>query len=228
MKAGESQQRAFKPDELKRLCEALRPFAMTDRHVHYAWLPLVALYTGARVNEICQLNPHTDETDGDGAIRKSIKNATSRRKVPIHSALLQLGFMDYVAARRASGGQLLFPWKPSKGKASYNAEKWFRGFLRDSGLRDETPRQRLVGMHAFRSTFLNRAHNLRISGAECITGHAGTQSAVVRGYQGELELQVKRDIIEKITFDIDPPVPVAPDARSARAAKLPRSEARAD
>lgn len=54
---------------------------------------------------------------------------------------------------------------------------------------------------------MNRAHNLRLRDYETITGHAGQQSAVVRGYQGELDLQHKRDIIEQITFDIEPPVP---------------------
>jgi hypothetical protein len=83
--------------------------------------------------------------------------------------------MDYVNARRTVGAQLLFPWKPSKGKASYNAENWFIEFLRDAGLRDDIPGKRLVGMHAFRSTFLNRAHNLRIDDAEWITGARGQE-----------------------------------------------------
>jgi hypothetical protein len=52
---------------------------------------------------------------------------------------------------------------------------------------------------------MNRAHNLRLRDYETITGHAGEQSAVVRGYQGELELRHKHDIIEKITFDIEVP-----------------------
>lgn len=106
-----------------------------------------------------------------------------------------------------TGGKLLFPqWSPSKGKASYYAEEWFIDLLKETGLRDETRGLRIVGFHAFRSTFLNRALNLHIPDAETITGHAGEKSAVVRGYRGELELKHKRDILEQITFDIEAPL----------------------
>lgn len=226
VKAGENAQRAFTPDELKTLVAKLKPFAKVPSEVHQSWLPLVALHTGARVNEICQCNPQTDidiahsvphfyfteETEGDSRIRKSIKNASSKRKVPIHSALIKAGFLDYVKAIRDSGAKLLFPqWEPgNKGKASHNAEKWFIDFLKETGLRDETPGKRIVGFHAFRSTFLNRALNLRIPDAETITGHAGEKSTVVRGYEGELALEHKRDIIERVTFDIAIPHPAPP------------------
>jgi integrase len=231
MKAGANKQRAFRPDELRLLFTQLEPFAGDPAQVHKVWLPLLALYTGARVNELCQINPQTDageehgvsylhfteDTEGDARVRKTIKNHSSRRKVPIHSALLAAGFMDYVQAVRAQGERLLFPqWKPSKGKASGEAEKWFRRWLQDAGLRDETPGRRIVGLHAFRSTFLARAHNLRIADAELLTGHAGAQSAVVRGYQGELELPHKREIMERLSFDVSVPRPVAPDHAPSR------------
>ena len=103
-----------------------------------------------------------------------------------------------------------------KAKASYNAEKWFRHLLCDTGLRDKTLGKALTGMHVFRSMFLNRALNLRIRDAELITGHAGGRSTVVRGYEGELELQHKREIIEKITFDVDVPKPVKPILHTER------------
>jgi integrase len=217
MKAGGNKQRAFKAEELRRLFAHLEQLAAKPEDAHLMWLPLVALFTGARVNEICQLNPQTDigeeegiaffhftaSTEGDSRIRKSVKNAASDRRVPIHSALLNGAFMEYVKAMKAVEVKLLFPqWKPGHDKASDSAELWFIGVLKEIGLRDDTPGHRLVGMHAFRSTFLNRAQNLRVEGAEWITGHVGKQSTVVRGYLGELELQHKRDIIEKITFDV--------------------------
>jgi integrase len=148
VKAGENKQRAIRADELKRLFSHLTQVAQQPAHAHELWLPLVALYTGARVNEICQLNPQTDiheehgipffdfttETEGDRRIRKSIKNAISHRKVAIHSALLKAGFFDYVKAIKATGAKLLFPqWKPGRGKASDNAEQWFIELVRDLG-----------------------------------------------------------------------------------------------
>lgn len=227
---GERQQRHFRQAELERLfCGAeMRGFAADPEMAHRYWLPHVALFTGARVNELCQLNPQTDiledpetgihhfwiteDTEGDERIEKSTKNAVSRRKVPIHSKLIELGFLAYVERVKTGGAKLLFPaWKPSRGKASGEAEKWFRQFLRDIGLRDETRGARIVGMHAFRHTLLNRASNANPPlDATSITGHAGEVNAVVRGYQGELSLENKRRILESIPFGVDFIVPNGP------------------
>ena len=108
---------------------------------------------------------------------------------------------------RNAGHALLFPqWPPTRGKASGKAEKWFRDLIRNTGLRDETEGARLVGFHAFRSTFLNRAMNLDIENAEWLTGHAeGQVSKIVRDYRGEAELAKKREVMERMQFDVSIP-----------------------
>ena len=225
-KEGERKQRAFKPDELVRLFEGdtFRQFANDVTQQPQYWLPLIGLFTGARVNEICQLNPQVDidteavipffdftaESEGDERITKSIKNKTSVRRVPIHPRLIELGFLLFVKAQKAAGAKLLFPqWPPSRGKASAKAEKWFRDFLRDTGLRDETPGKTLLGMHGFRHTFLNRALNLGVLNAEVITGHAREISSTVRGYEGEMELESKLSLLVRIEFAVTPPASFA-------------------
>ena len=178
---GEGHQRAFSIDELKRLFSStqMKTFANNPQNVHQYWLPLLGLFTGARVNEICQLNPQvdirmdqagiwyldiTEESEAAENVKKSVKTAVSKRKVPIHSRLIKLGFLKYVDWVRTKGDKLLFAsFLPGVGRASAEAAKWFRGFLKELDLRDETPGARLVGMHAFRSTFLNCANR---SGSE--------------------------------------------------------------
>lgn len=75
------------------------------------WIPLIAAYTGARLEEICQLTVNdikTDEATGiiyaditdigmaaDGEQKKA-KTKTSVRPIPIHSVLLKIGLMEYV------------------------------------------------------------------------------------------------------------------------------------
>lgn len=221
-KDGERKQRAFKADELKQLFEGetYRQFANNAEQQPQYWLPLIGLFTGARVNEICQLNPQVDidteaeipffdftaESEGDERINKSIKNKTSIRRVPIHPRLIALGLLEFARIQKKAGFKLLFPgWPPSKGKASAKAEKWFREYLREVGLRDETPGKTLLGMHGFRHTFLNRALNLGISNAEVITGHAREVSSVVRGYEGEMELSSKLKLLVQLDFDMTPP-----------------------
>ncbi len=185
---GEHKQRAFKPNELKRLFEGpeMQAFAADKSMAHCYWLPHVGLCTGARVNEICQINPQTDvlqdvesgiwyfwmtaETPADDGVTKSIKTGDSRR-VPLHPKLVELGFLDYVKGLRDAGEKRLFPqWSVYSTRASGKAEKWFRQFLRDTGLRDETKGATLTGMHAFRHTLLSYGV-LQKMDLTCITGH---------------------------------------------------------
>jgi integrase len=133
----------------------------------------------------------------------------SRRKVPFHPILLQLDLPSHVKRVREQGANYLFPhWKPSRGKASSEAEKWFRGLLRDIGLRDETPGACVLGMHVFRHTLITRARDLGLN-VQAITGHAKDQngvdhkSEVVRGYEGKLPLEIKKRTLDAITFDIE-------------------------
>lgn len=221
---GARKQRAIRPHELKRLFEGneYAAFAADPGMAPEYWLPLIGLYTGARVNEICQLNPQcdirqeddiwffdfTEESEADERVTKSVKTTGSRRKTPIHSQLLKLGFLTYVERLRAQGATILFPkWVPTRGRASPAALDWFREFLRETGLRDETHGQCLLGMHAFRHTLLNYGFNNHVPNVEVITGHAGEASRVVRGYRGEMALRGKKAIIEQIRFDVEPPRP---------------------
>lgn len=90
------------------------------------WLPLLGLYTGGRLNELCQL--YTEDVslrDADGApegiwtldiaddpqdkpLPRSLKNNSSRRILPIHSDLIRMGFLDFVEQARAEGREKLF------------------------------------------------------------------------------------------------------------------------
>lgn len=227
-------QRAFTPTELKRLFEGaeMAAFAKDPDQAHKFWLPHLGLFTGARVNELCQLNPQTDvrrdevsgiwfldvtdESGADDGVRKSVKTAGSRRKIPIHSTLIELGLLEYVTRVKAQGAQRLLPGFPvRKAGVSAEARKWFGQFLGRIGLRDQSAGAQIVGMHAFRHTFLARAAELEVVNASALTGHvsniSGVQavqggqvqeekSAVVRRYEGELPVHKKREILERMHF----------------------------
>lgn len=214
-KAGENKQRALSSDEIRRLFTSSEYLRFTSEAPSCFWLPLVGLLTGARVNEVCQLNPQcdireeggiwffdfTEDSDGEAHVVKSVKTANSKRRVPIHSTLITLGFLSYVEKTKATGAKLLFPkWRPERGKASAKAEDWFRQFLAEIGLRDETPFARVVGFHCFRSTFAARAQALNVNEAP-ILGHADDGSAVQRGYRGKRPLPQLQGIVEAITFE---------------------------
>lgn len=118
---------------------------------HYYWLPLMGLYTGARLNELSQLylkdivicdgvycldlnlvgegKVDADVSDPKlpEASDKSLKTVSAERKVPIHSKLIELGFLSYVEVLRSAGYTRLFEeltldLEKGYGKA---AGKWF-------------------------------------------------------------------------------------------------------
>jgi integrase len=113
-KEGINKQRAFRDQELQILFKSVKMqnFALNTDTAHCCWLPLIGLYTGARLNEVCQLNPFTDiqqdsktgihyfhftdDTDTENNVLKSVKTSSSHRIVPIHSKLIELGILEYV------------------------------------------------------------------------------------------------------------------------------------
>ena len=86
------------------------------------WVPLLGLYTGARLNEICKLRVrdvrsdedisyidiNTDKHD-DQSIDPGVKTSASSRQVPVHRDLNCFGFAEFVAARGDAGCERLFP-----------------------------------------------------------------------------------------------------------------------
>jgi integrase len=160
------------------------------------WLPLLALFTGARIEELCQLHPDDvyEETyrELDGSERtawvlritdegpgQSLKNPGSRRRIPIHAELIRLGFVDYT--RKAKGRDRIFNKlvKDTVGDESGNWSKWFGGYLRKAGVADK----RMV-FHSLRHTFKHEARAMEIPEdvSDAITGHAGGK--VSRTYGG--------------------------------------------
>ncbi len=123
------------------------------------WVPRIALYTGMRQSEICQLDVSDIRTTESGTIyffandedgEKQLKNSYSKKAVPVHKHLLNAGFEDYVRAiRRHKIGKLFPDATPSKsfGHHGEKVSKWFNRQLRSA----KYPRG--FDFHAFRHTF---------------------------------------------------------------------------
>jgi integrase len=82
------------------------------------WLPLIALYSGARLGEIAQLLIKDVRKIDEhwcfhickhGDTRKSVKTAGSERVVPIHPELIRLGLIGYRERLAGDGHVSLFP-----------------------------------------------------------------------------------------------------------------------
>ncbi|GFO61937.1 hypothetical protein GMST_42620 [Geomonas silvestris] len=132
------------------------------------WLPMIALYSGMRLNEICQLNTHDIKQDTESGVwyfdidisegdEKMIKSAAARRKVPVHKALVSLGLLEYRS--RMVDRQAPRMWMNLKltGRGYHKSfANWFlgngtgKGFLRKYVTTDEK-----LNFHSFRHTFID-------------------------------------------------------------------------
>ncbi|QUN86025.1 site-specific integrase [Burkholderia pseudomallei] len=122
------------------------------------WLPLLAAFGGEREEELGQLMVCDVETWNDRMFLRitnlddtqGIKNAVSKRHVPVHGELLKIGFGRYVEKMRSAGNERLFPdLKPNKyGVFTHQFSTWFNEYL-DAQVVDDVR----YNFHSFRHTF---------------------------------------------------------------------------
>jgi integrase len=173
------------------------------------WLPLLALYTGARLDELGQLVVADAKTDSGITYLdlntidegKHIKNSGSRRKVPVHPELVRCGFLAYIAeARRKKQAQLFPELKIDKrGVWTGALSVWLNRYLDSIGIKD-----RRKVFHSFRHSFKDACRDAEIpeSVHDALTGH--TNGSVGRGYGSTGEpLRVLAKAIAEISYPID-------------------------
>ena len=180
------------------------------------WLPLLALYTGARLAELSQLElddvenvdgvwcllVQTKETGNEA--KKRLKSKASRRKIPLHDFLVNdLRLIEYVKALGDAGATRLFPELPyynySYGQA---ASKWFQDFRDALGLNKDG---RKITFHSFRHTLTRHMKQMGANGQALseLVGHSTgsiTQERYAKRYP---PAQLKSLTIDKVDYGID-------------------------
>ena len=166
------------------------------------WIPLLCATSGARVGEIAQLRAE-DIIPGDAmsVMRIShtaggVKNRNSVRVIPIHPAVIDAGFLQFVGAQ---SGHLFFgkrrkldAKKPPQKIVGKNIASW----VGDLGIRVGREHRKDPN-HAWRHRFttLCREHRIEDSVIDLIKGNA--PASVSRGY-GTATLTTMADAIQRI------------------------------
>jgi len=122
------------------------------------WVPLIGLFSGARLGEICGLKCSEIVSIGDAHLfefrnreDRHIKTYNSRN-VPIHSKLIELGLLNYVDRQNKAGEEFLFPncVGSSEKRWGRNVSRWFSELVRNLELRGK------LCFHSFRHSFEDR------------------------------------------------------------------------
>ncbi len=168
--AGEAK-RSFTEDEATIVLKA----ALEEVDPVRRWVPWLGAYSGARVSEICQLRVEDIvRIDGIWCMKfapeaGSLKTRGSERVVPLHPAVIEGGFLKFVA--KAKSGPLFPELPPDRfGSRGGNGTKILGRWVRSLGLKDDC----LSPSHSWRHRFktMGRRYALAPDIANALTGHS--------------------------------------------------------
>lgn len=155
----------YKTAELQKMFEQYNYFIKEHKFKpSEIYIPLIALYSGMRVEEICKLRVEdikVDDTIYYFDINGEVKTDNSIRQVPIHSRLIKgLNLLKYVEKVKTEKKDMLFELKgvQHKGKIKYS-HYFLRDFFtdfRNTFVSQERIDNDLISFHSFRHTFATR------------------------------------------------------------------------
>lgn len=203
----------YSPEQLKALFLNAAKYRTTQPHKY--WATVAAPFLGCRIEELAQINLHTDllqsheerlwyfdmngRPDPDGATRKSMKNKASWRHIPIHSTLVEHGFVDYLLTQRNAGFSRPFEsnWKPLE-LDSGTALKWSH-YITNWGGR-ELKKLRASGAISDPTKKLSYFHSMRHTFSRCM-GRAGIGPEVIEAALGHSYAGAERERYDKLKTD---------------------------
>lgn len=180
------------------------------------WIPLVCLFTGARVSEIAQLRVGDIREDHGGwqifishnAEAGQTTKSGNSRIVPVHSKLAEIGFVLFCGDQSKGGdkAQPLFPEAedPSRSNAGDRASRFWRDYLESIEVKSSKVGGDGLGVHSFRHTIADRfREEAELLDTEIGLALGHTVKTVTSGYgkvrQGTVNML--RDMFEAVRFD---------------------------
>lgn len=175
------------------------------------WIPLIGLYSGMRLAEMCQL--HVEDiimVDGcwcfdiNDAGTKQLKNDASIRVIPVHPKLIELGLIKYVHAMRNANHPRLWMNLSYIHLHGYTNTfgKWYQRFNREY-VTDDLKRV----FHSMRHTVtdtLKQAGELETVIAELV-GHSNGGSETMGRYGKRYQPRVLLDALVKLEYGVTVP-----------------------
>jgi len=186
------------------------------------WVPLLSLFTGARMSELLQLeicdienvegiwciNINDDEVKSSDE-HKRLKAEGSERLVPIHKQLLTLGFIDFVKTRK----ERLFADEERNSKGKFDKFQKRQATYRKQVGVVPAHRMELRDFHSFRHTVRTKLAELRTTGKvserfdegliDAIVGHESKgRSEGEKTYNHTQYVQAKNKAINRLKYGV--------------------------
>ena len=173
------------------------------------WVILMCVFQVCRREEASQLMvkdigtldgfPYMSVTD-EGPEQGLKTGAHSKRRLPIHSSLLALGFLEFVESIKAAGHARLFP-DLKKGANGFGdaVGKYFARLKSSVGLDDPG-----LVLHSTRHTGITKLHSAGVQAnqVEMLAGHASqTINGAVYTHRDAIPLRLLRDALERLRYD---------------------------
>lgn len=172
------------------------------------WVPWLAAFTGARIAELLWLERKDirftqgvayisiQAGSGDGSAR-TVKTDSSTRSVPLHPAIIEEGFLEYL--RSLPGGeQYLFggSWADKNGDRTKTPANRLRDWLKLQ--LPDADWQRLSPCHSFRHWMVSECRRANIDGdySRVLTGH---EAKDVHGRYGPADVPILYEAIKRIS-----------------------------
>ncbi len=209
--AASAGRRPISPDEVKRVLKVTdkliagglkRGGREREKDQETAWFLRMLIYTGARGEELAQLSD-SDVRPVKGihsiwindAGEGQLKNRSALREVPVHKALIDMGFLDWTRRRK---GRLFASLKPSgHGRLYASMQSRLKRLLRGHAKIDDAR----VTPHSFRHAFADacRIANVPEHVTRALMGHADKGNRVADAYgEGRSQIAVMAEWLEKV------------------------------
>lgn len=203
---------AFSVEQVEQLLSAAKIWSekRTGKPFHY-FVPALAAITGARLNEVAQLQVKDIQTTDIGATYihinengikgKSIKNAFSNRCVPLIDGaygFVLSEFLKLVENRKETVGidGLVFDGlKLMKNGYGEQVSKWFNRTLRPKVIKNDKG----LAFHSFRHTFSTRfkQNGIELAYTQAIIGHSSGSIAYDR-YAKDVEVDRLAEVLKSV------------------------------
>lgn len=210
----------FKKEQVQVILNALskmdtsKPLAKTRY-----WAAMIAIYTGARLNEVASLTPDDIREDKETGIlyfnitdeeeSKKIKTEAGKRVVPVHSNLIELGFLEYIKHAREVIGKrpkvgehptrLLYQLTYTDAGWGRKIGSWFNGTL----LPELELKTNKTTLHSLRHSFITSLNNAGVepSTIKSLVGHEqGTVTFSVYAHYGVEHLPVSSKALGELPY----------------------------